>query len=66
MVELALVASKVDTEELTRDLARLRERTEELEGERAARLTQARKENMPKTKSQHKQQKMNNMGGKRK
>lgn len=43
MVELALVASKVDAEELTRDRDRFRERAEELEGERTARLTQARR-----------------------
>ncbi|CAM9526616.1 unnamed protein product, partial [Laminaria digitata] len=40
VVELALVASKVDAEELTRERTRLLERTEELEGERSARLTQ--------------------------
>ena len=60
VVELALVASKVDAEELTRDRARLRERAEELEGERAARLTQARKAKHDKKKKEIKMAKNNN------
>ena len=42
-MELALAASRGDAEEVTRERGRLLARCEELEGERTARISQARK-----------------------